>query len=63
VRDRKQIDALARLLDESPGEVPIVLHVGERSQRMPVGISNSVYVRSELEAIFGKDAVWEGAAA
>lgn len=61
-RDRKQIDALARLLCESPGEVPIVVHVDERSQRMPARISNSVYVKSELEAIFGRDAVWEGAA-
>ena len=63
VRERKQVDALARLLDESRGEVPIVLHVNERSQRMPVGISNSVYVKNELEAIFGKTAVWEGPAA
>ena len=63
VRDRKQVDALARLLNESPGEVPIVLHVNERSQRMPAGISNSVYVKSELEAVFGKAAVWEGPAA
>ncbi len=62
VRDRAQVDSLARLIDESPGDVPIVLYVGERSQRMPVGISNSVYVRSELEAIFGGSSVWEGAA-
>jgi DNA polymerase-3 subunit alpha len=63
VHDRKQVDALARLLEESRGEVPVVLHVNERSQRMPVGISNSVYVKNELEAIFGKSAVWEGPAA
>jgi DNA polymerase III subunit alpha len=62
VCDRKQIDALARLLEESRGEVPIVLHVDDRSQRMPLGISNSVYVKNELEAIFGRDAVREGSA-
>jgi DNA polymerase-3 subunit alpha len=63
LRERGQADALAALLRESPGEVPIVLHVNDRSQRMPAGISNSVYVKSELEAIFGKSAVWEGPAA
>jgi DNA polymerase III subunit alpha len=62
VRDRKQIDDLARLLDDLRGDVAIVLHADGKSQRMPVGISSGVYVRSELEAIFGRAAIWEGPA-
>ncbi|MGP6159048.1 MAG: DNA polymerase III subunit alpha [Vulcanimicrobiaceae bacterium] len=58
---RREIDALARLLDESPGTVPIVLHVGETSERMPRGIANSFYVKNELAAIFGESRVWEAA--
>jgi DNA polymerase-3 subunit alpha len=54
-----EIDALARLLDESPGTVPVVLHVGEAVERVPRGISNSVYVKRELESIFGGSRVWE----
>ena len=56
-----EIDALARLLDESPGTVPIVLHVGDARETMPRGISNSVYVKNELESIFGGARVWEAA--
>ncbi len=58
---RREIDALARLLDESPGTVPIVLHVGGTAERMPRGIANSYYVKSELAAIFGESRVWEAA--
>ena len=36
---REQIDALARLVDDSPGSVPIVLHVGPDSRQMPKGIA------------------------
>ncbi len=56
-----EIDALARLLDESPGNVPIVLHVSGAHETMPRGISNSVYVKNELESIFGGARVWEAA--
>ena len=55
----REIDALARLLEESPGTVPVVLHVGSESERMPRGISSSVYVKNELESIFGGARVWE----
>ncbi|MBD5606581.1 MAG: DNA polymerase III subunit alpha [Candidatus Eremiobacteraeota bacterium] len=58
-RNVREIDALARLLEESPGTVPVVLHVGNESERMPRGISNSVYVKNELESIFGGSRVWE----
>jgi DNA polymerase-3 subunit alpha len=61
VKTTNEIDVLARLLDESPGNVPIVLHVGDHAEKMERGISNSVYVRAELESIFGHARVWEGA--
>ena len=54
-----EIDALARLLDESPGGIPVVLHVGTAAERMARGISNGVYVKRELESIFGGTSVWE----
>jgi DNA polymerase-3 subunit alpha len=56
---KREIDALARLLDESPGAIPIVLHVGEATHQMPRGIAGSPYVRHELESIFGGSRVWE----
>ncbi len=57
---RDEIDALARLLAESPGRVAIVVHDGRQAARMPRGISEGMYVRAELEAIFGRARVWEG---
>ncbi|HMD03416.1 MAG TPA: hypothetical protein VKG44_10685, partial [Candidatus Baltobacteraceae bacterium] len=59
---KKEIDALDQLLRESPGAVPVVLHIGEHSERLSGGISHSIYVRHELEAIFGGPSVWEGPA-
>jgi DNA polymerase-3 subunit alpha len=55
----REIDALAQLLAESPGAIPVVVHVGEAAERMPAGISNSVYVKRELESIFGGTRVWQ----
>ncbi len=57
---RAEIDALARLIDESPGAIPIVLHVGESIERMARGITSEAYVKRELESIFGAKRVWEG---
>jgi hypothetical protein len=57
---REQIDALADLVNESPGAVPIVLHVGPDSQRMPKGIASGMYVKGALERIFGAVNVREG---
>jgi hypothetical protein len=37
----------------------VVVHVGEAAERMPAGISNSVYVKRELESIFGGTRVWQ----
>ena len=56
---KREIDALARLLDESPGTVPIVVHVAGATEQMPRGIAGSPYVRHELESIFGGSRVWE----
>jgi len=62
VQNREQIDRLALLMDEWPGAVPVVIHVGETAQRMPRGLAAGYNVRAELERIFGPTGVREGAA-
>jgi DNA polymerase III subunit alpha len=57
---REQIDRLAALLDEWPGEIPVVIHARGRTQRLPRAIANDSRVRGELERIFGAPAVREG---
>jgi DNA polymerase-3 subunit alpha len=59
-KSRPQIDALIRFLDDAPGDVPVVLHVGASSERMPRGVLKAIYVRAELESIFGSSGVWQG---
>ena len=61
VTDREQIDRLARLIDEWPGEVPVVMHVRGRSQRVARAIASDARVRGELERIFAPQGVREGA--
>jgi DNA polymerase III subunit alpha len=61
VTERDQIDRLARLIDEWPGEVPVVMHVHGRSQRVARAIASDVRVRGELERIFAPQGVREGA--
>lgn len=61
VTHRDQIDRLARLIDEWPGEVPVVMHVRGRSQRVARAIAGDVRVRHELERIFAPQGVREGA--
>jgi len=61
VTDREQIDRLARLIDEWPGEVPVVMHVRGRSQRVARAIAGDARVRGELERIFAPQGVREGA--
>jgi DNA polymerase III subunit alpha len=61
VTHREQIDRLARLIDEWPGEVPVVIHVQGRSQRVARAIANDSRVRWELERIFAPNGVREGA--
>ncbi len=59
-RSKAEIDALLRLVDESPGSVPIVLHVGDSEARMPRGMAADPYVGRELASIFGGERLWEG---
>ena len=61
VTHRDQIDRLARLIDEWPGDVPVVMHVGGRSQRVARAIARDARVRDELERIFAPQGVREGA--
>ena len=60
VTHRDQIDRLARLIDEWPGEVPVVMHVRGRSQRVGRAIASDARVRHELERIFAPQGVREG---
>ncbi|HEX4014246.1 MAG TPA: DNA polymerase III subunit alpha [Candidatus Cybelea sp.] len=60
VTHREQIDHLARLIDEWPGEVPVVMHVAGRSQRVARAIAGDAWVRGELERIFAPHEVREG---
>ena len=59
VTRRDQIDRLARLIDEWPGEIPVVMHVQGRSQRVARAIADDVRVRGELELIFAPQGVRE----
>jgi DNA polymerase III alpha subunit len=60
VTHRDQIDRLARLIDEWPGDVPVVMHVRGRSQRVARAIASDAQVRDELERIFAPQGVREG---
>jgi DNA polymerase-3 subunit alpha len=59
VSDRDQIDRLAALIDEWPGEVPVVMYARGRSRRVGKRIAADERVRAELERIFGPAAVRE----
>jgi DNA polymerase III subunit alpha len=61
VTHRDQIDRLARLIDEWPGDVPVVMHVQGRSQRVARAVAGDARVRHELERIFAPQGVREGA--
>ena len=61
VTDRDQIDRLARLIDEWPGEVPVVMHVQGRAHRVARAIASDARIRNELERIFAPQGVREGA--
>jgi DNA polymerase-3 subunit alpha len=61
VTQREQIDRLAALIDEWPGDVPVVMHSRGRSQRVGRAIAGDGRVRGELERIFGAAGVTEGA--
>jgi DNA polymerase-3 subunit alpha len=62
VNQREQIDRLAALIDEWPGDVPVVMHARGRTQRAARAIAGDARVRGELERIFGPAGVREGVA-
>jgi DNA polymerase-3 subunit alpha len=53
VSTRSHVDALAQLLEESPGTIPLVFHISGQTKRSSRGIANAPYVKSELERIVG----------
>ena len=57
VATRTHVDALAQLLDESPGTVPLVFHISGQTKRSSRGIANAQYVKSALERIVGPENV------
>jgi DNA polymerase-3 subunit alpha len=61
VAGRDQIDRLAALIDEWPGEIPVVMHVAGRAHRLARTLAGDVRMRAELERIFGPAGVREGA--
>ena len=61
VTSRDQIDRLAALVAEWPGEVPVMMHANGRSQRVARTIAADSRMRIELERIFGAAGVREGA--
>jgi DNA polymerase-3 subunit alpha len=63
VATRDHVDALAQLLDESPGTVPLVFHISGQAKRSSRGIANAPYVRAQLERIVGAGNVRPGAPA
>ena len=53
VSTRNHVDALAQLIEESPGTIPLVFHISGQTKRSSRGIANAPYVKSELERIVG----------
>ena len=60
---RDHVDALAQLLEESPGTIPLIVHISGQSKRSSRGIANAPYVRVQLERIVGAGNVRPGAPA
>ena len=58
VRSTLQIDRLAAVLDEWPGDIPVLMHAGERSQRLDRAVSSDGHVESVLAGVVGSDNVW-----
>ncbi|MBV8721737.1 MAG: DNA polymerase III subunit alpha, partial [Candidatus Eremiobacteraeota bacterium] len=61
VSGRQQIDRLAALIAEWPGDVPVVMHHNGRAQRVAKTLAGDARIRLELERIFGAAGVREGA--
>ena len=54
VDSRDQIDRLAALVDEWPGQAPVTIHARGKSQRLGRTMAADQRMRSELERIFGR---------
>jgi DNA polymerase-3 subunit alpha len=61
VATRDHVDALAQLLEESPGTVPLTFHISGQAKRSSRGIADAPYVRAQLERIVGPTNVRPGA--
>ncbi len=59
VARRAQVDRLVALLDEWPGDIPVIMHAGAKSQRMSRAVSKDPRIRPELAAIVGEENIWE----
>ena len=59
VYSRDQIDRLAVLVEEWPGDVPLVMHARGKSQTLSRTVAPDHRLRSELERIFGAGNVRE----
>ncbi len=62
VSSREQIDRLAALVDEWPGEVPLVMHARGRARPLARTVAADRRLQGELERIFGRGNVREGVA-
>jgi DNA polymerase-3 subunit alpha len=62
VNSRDQIDRLAVLVEEWPGDVPVVMHARGRSQKLSRTVAPDHRLRGELERIFGAGNVREAEA-
>lgn len=60
VSQRDQIDRLAALIDEWPGDAPVLLHARGKVQRLSRTIAGDIRLQTELERIFGGGRVREG---
>ncbi len=60
VGSREQIDQLAALVDEWPGDVPLVMHARGRMQQLGRTVSSDRRLLGELERIFGRGNAREG---
>ena len=59
VSSRDQIDRLAALVDEWPGEATVMMHASGRSQMLSRTMAPDRKLRDELERIFGRGSVRE----
>jgi DNA polymerase-3 subunit alpha len=60
VSQREQIDRLAALMDEWPGDAPVLLHSRGKVQKLSRTIAGDIRLQPELERIFGGGRVREG---